>query len=284
MGDSSNDDGQLTVAHPPDQPLNIGRLVLFYGVIPVLVPIVATYKYITDNVFRQSFFLTAKNLYNLVADATDKPISKEWYYQDATLLKKLWELSSAKAYIDNVEYQTREGYCGSATQRCILRSFGLSGEKIPPQKQGETKPGQWCEHITQMAKTHNVDLSTTIISGDVSYDDFLFQLRKGLANEDVRIGCNFLRSALLGFEKNRYIAIHMLMYLLGGHFSPILGLLERNEIDDQGSSENPFVAIFDTNHKYGGIYLVPARRLHQAVMAVDLSANNPRAIIFVEKK
>ena len=93
MGESNN--GQLTVAHPPDQPLNIGRLVLFYGVIPVLVPIIATYKYITDKVFRISFFPTTKNLYNIVADATDKPISKEWYYQDATLLKNLWELSSA---------------------------------------------------------------------------------------------------------------------------------------------------------------------------------------------
>lgn len=280
----SSNDGQLTLAHPPHQSLHIGRLVLFYGVVPVLVPIFATYKLITDQVFRQSFFPISKNLYTLVSSATVQPISKEWYYQDVTLLKKLWKLSSAKAYIDNVEYQTREGYCGSATQRCVLRSFGLSGEKLPPQKQGETKPGKWCEHVTQMAKVQNVELSTTIISGDVGYDEFLLELRKGLANDNVRIACNFLRSALMGFERIRYIPFHMLMHLMSGHFSPILGLLERDYDGEEGVSDNPFVAIFDTNHKYGGCYLVPARRLYQAVRAVDLSANTHRAIILVEKK
>jgi len=137
-----------------------------------------------------------------------------------------------------------------------------------------------------MAKVQNVELSTTIISGDVGYDEFLLELRKGLANENVRIACNFLRSALMGFERIRYIPFHMLMHLMSGHFSPILGLLERGEDDDreEGASDNPFVAIFDTNHKYGGCYLVPARRLYQAVRAVDLSANTHRAIILVEKK
>ena len=79
-----------------------------------------------------------------------QPISNERYYQDTTLLKKLWTLSSAQVYIDNVEYQVKEGYCGSATMLCILRSFGLSSDMLPTQKQGETKPEKWCTHITQI--------------------------------------------------------------------------------------------------------------------------------------
>lgn len=178
----------------------------------------------------------------------------------------------------------REGYCGSATQRCILRSFGLSWDTLPPQKSGDSNPDKWCPHTTQIAKdqskdNESIELSTRIIPGDVSYDEFLSTLREGLANKNVRIAANFLRSALTGFEKVRYVPCHFIVAMYGGHFSPILGIIENEE-----DKNNPFVAIFDTNHKYNGVYFVPAKRLYDAVRAIDLTANKHRAIVLVERK
>lgn len=149
-----------------------------------------------------------------------------------------------------------------------------------------------------MAKEYSsdeIELSTKIVRGnEVSYEEFLTTLREGLANPNVRIGCNFLRSALTGFVS--YYPTSFIIGLMGGHFSPILGIIENGSEDGKEGEEkkteeggnnengNPFVAIFDTNHKYGGAYLVPARRLYQAVKTVDLGSKKHRAIISVEKK
>lgn len=135
-----------------------------------------------------------------------------------------------------------------------------------------------------MAKKHSngkIQLSSSILraGGDVSYEEFVSTLRDGLANKNVRIACNFLRSALMGFESVRYIPTHAILAIFAGHFSPILGIIE-NETE----SDNPYVAIFDTNVKYNGTYLVPARRLYDAVGTMDLSTNKRRAIVLVEKK
>ncbi len=147
-------------------------------------------------------------------------------------------------------------------------------------------------------------LSTKIVQGNVSYNEFVSKLRCGLANPHVRIACNFLRSVLMGFEKVRYVPINFMMSLMGGHFSPIIGILDHrprgndsttintqeeevNEVDhhhDDDDDDYPLVAIFDTNHKYNGVYFVPAKRLYEAVNTVDLFNNSHRAIILVEKK
>jgi hypothetical protein len=296
-----DDKGQLVVALPPAQPTALKRFLILYGLVPTLAPIFITYKLLTDKSFRSSFPSTSKNLYSLISSATMQTISKQWYFQDSTLLQKLWKLASAKVYIDKdtqqplLEYQMQEGYCGSATQRCILKSLGYLSETLPPQHRGESKPESWCQHICQMAKDHSNDefeLSTTIVRGNVSYEDFLMTLREGLANENVRIACNFLRSALTGFEKVRWLPTHLFLAMFGGHFSPILGIIERDEREGEdedekkteGNDDNPFVAIWDTNAKYNGAYFVPARRLYEAVKAIDVSANKPRAIVLVEKK
>ncbi len=73
--------------------------------------------------------------------------------------------------------------------------------------------------------------------------------------------------------------MNFLLGLMGGHFSPILGVL-----DDVPNVDSPLVAIWDTNHKYNGAYFVPAKRLYEAVHAVDLSAHKHRALILVTKK
>ncbi|KAL7526864.1 hypothetical protein ACHAXR_001685, partial [Thalassiosira sp. AJA248-18] len=288
--------GQLVVAQPPPKRTTLGHLFLFYGLLPILAPTFVLVKFVTDTTFRSS---TSWSLYSLVRSATIEPITKQWYFQDVALLKKLWKLSSARAYIDKdqqplLEYQIQEGFCGSATEQCILRSFGFSSGSLPPQNFGKSEPEAFCEHIAQMAKEHsedNIELSTKIVRGSVSYEEFLSTLREGLANENVRIACNFLRSALTGFERYRYHPTFCFMSVFSGHFSPILGIIEKFNVDGNNGKEgeeeektaendNPLVAIFDTNHKYNGTYLVPARRLY----AIDvIGGNTPRAIVLVEK-
>ena len=287
--------GQLAIAHPPPQPTSLLKLIVFHGLIPILVPVFVSFKFITDRSFRATFPTTTAYLFSLVKSATIDPASRRWYFQDATLLKQLWKLSSARAYIDNVtqrphlEYQLREGFCGSATQMCILKSFGIPYEELPPQKSGESKPEEFAEHISRIAGEHNVELSTAIVRGDVSYEEFLSALRGGLANDNVRIACNYLRSALTGFE--RYYPSFLIASMYGGHFSPIVGIIENDHqhYDGKGKrrdekDDNPLVGIFDTNHKYNGAYLVPARRLYAAVHAVDVTAKKERALVLVEKK
>lgn len=291
--------GQLTVALPPHQPMPLGIKLLFYGVLPLAVPIIVSYKMLTDKSYR----LTTTSLFSLVNGATKKSCAEEWYFQDVGLLQKLWSQASAAAYIqksadsnnDNtplLEYQVREGYCGSATQRCILKSLGYPSNSIPDQKGGESKPELWCEHVKQIAKessshddNEDTQIETTVVRGsDVTYEEFLSTLTQGLNNPNCRISCNYLRSALTGFELTGLWKFHPLFFMIklyGGHFSPILGMVEQ---DVEEEKDNPFIAIFDTNHKYNGTYFVPCRRLYEAVSSIDVGSKKSRAIILVEKK
>lgn len=275
---------------------------MFMQTLPFIIFPVFTLKSMFQRRFRH-FPFTSFSLYRTIRESREK---EQNYHQDPALLKELWKMPSAKAYLGSLEYQMQEGYCGSSTMRCILRSFGMKDAKLPPQKRGETAPPRWCPHIKETAEEYQkenqedsvqFELTTNIVRGDVSYDEFERTLREGLANPNVRVACNFLRSALFGFETCRLVPFNFLISLYGGHFSPILGLVDRpggcddhasgeekkDESGDDPAAAGPLVAIFDTNAKYGGVYLVSARKLHGAVGAVDVFANEPRAVILVEK-
>ena len=289
-------ENQLVISKPARPPSKLFELVMFRGVLPLVAPLYLAYKSLTDAWFRTTLLET----YRLVSRATARPESSAWYFQDASLLSRLWKLPSARAYLDashggepHLEYQLREGYCGSATQRCILKSLGYRHDEIPEQHSGETKPTPWCEHVQSMVRdcnanatndntnnANNYQLTTDIIDGGaVSYEEFVTTIREGLDRPNVRIACNFLRPALTGFTGWRIFPMNFLTGLFAGHFSPILGILD---VDD--AVESPLVAVFDTNDKYGGTYFVSARRLYQAVHAVDLSAHKHRALILVTKE
>ncbi|KAL7482022.1 hypothetical protein ACHAW6_007703 [Cyclotella cf. meneghiniana] len=274
---------QLLVPTPTRPPTTLFELVLFRVLFPTLGPLFLSYKWLTDSFFRK----TVGSVYTLVSSATSQPVSSEWYFQDKALLARLWTMESAKSYLNEqgepqLEYQLREGYCGSATQRCVLKSLGYIN--VRKQKGGESKPQLWCEHVAEMAREschgaeEEVVLETTIVEGAVSYQEFVETIRGGLRNKDCRVACNFLRPALMGFAGWRIFPMNFLLGLMGGHFSPILGMLDFEEVD------SPLVAIWDTNHKYNGAYFVPAKRLYDAVHAVDLSARKHRALILVEKR
>ncbi|KAL7527695.1 hypothetical protein ACHAWF_002272 [Thalassiosira exigua] len=304
-GDDAPPSHQLVVAPPPHQPTTLGQLLLLYVLVPIFFPLLFAYKYLSEGPFRSTLPSTIRNLYGVISRSTLRPISRQRYYQENALLKQLWELPSARAYRENgVEYQVKEGFCGSATLRCVLSSFGLSLDELPAQVQGATDPEKWCANICRQAEEYQnrpgcddsskFELETRIVKGDIGYDEFVSTLKEALVNENVRIACNFLRSALMGFERVRYVPTNFIFAMFVGHFSPILGILDGKDAaredetkdGDAGDNNNPLVAIFDTNAKYGGVYFVPARRLHDAVrtVAVDISSNERRAIVLVEKK
>jgi hypothetical protein len=197
--------------------------------------------------------------------------------QKSTLLQQLWKLPSAKHYTKNdvLEYQTREGYCARATERFILKSFDrFPSHLVPEQKSGESNPDKWRAGLEELAKQEHLaipNIHINVVRGDVPFEKFLTTL---INDENTRVAVNYLRPALFGFARPKWIPAHFVMGLFAGHFSPIVGIL-KNENDPK----DPLVAVFDVNHKYGGTYLVPASRLHQSVKALDVSTRQSRALI-----
>jgi len=180
----------------------------------------------------------------------------------------------------------------------------------------------------QTTNTTMPPLHVEIVAGDVSYADFLSALRRGLLQQDNnnygnddnnnnkkcysrRVAVNYLRPALVGFKAPRWVPMNLALGIAGGHFSPVIGILEDHEDDDASTStslsssssslssntnthtnrtkqrasapdkDNILVGVFDVNHTYGGAYLVPARRLYESVKAMDISVSKPRATIIL---
>lgn len=121
---------------------------------------------------------------------------------------------------------------------------------------------------------------------DASYEKFLSFISNGLKDDKrSRVVINYLRPALFGFPKPWWVPFHFLLGIFAGHFSPVIGLVDNgtdsSDTPKQRQWESPLIAIFDVNHKYGGTYLVPARRLFQAVKAKDVVTRRSRAVIVV---
>lgn len=256
-----------------------------------------------------------KSLYSTVSEAHNAPIRSLPHYQDKDLLKKIWEQPSAIPYISQnaLEYQTREGYCGRATLRNVLKSYAsFPSELVPPPNAGPTEPKKWTKMLHDMLqkeqsetetetemdplnrpkvkKNHNINIETKIIGGDETFATFIDTIRKAVRDPSCRLAINYLRPALTGFMTPRWIPIHLFLGLLGGHFSFIIGMLEKKDVGltstsvvgADGEDDNgyfPLVAVFDVNHQYGGAYLVPANRLYESVKARDLMTLQSRALV-----
>ena len=217
-------------------------------------------------------------LFCLVNTVDRDPISSHSYFQDPSLLKKIYQTKSAQHYIRNgaLIYQKSEGFCGSATKQCVLKSYdSFPIELIQDQTAVPSTPEKWCASLHELVQGHTADhdiqLSTKIIPGE-SYEDFLKTLRRLNAEPNTRIAMNYLRPALVGFQWPKYVPINLILGLLGGHFSPIIGFLEAEEL----------VAVFDVNHKYGGTYLVSAAQLYKSVQAKDIMTGKCRGLVVLE--
>jgi hypothetical protein len=200
--------------------------------------------------------------------------------------KIIWNSAVGKLYAKAVEYQIREGYCSSATSRCILKSYNIA---LPPTNQIPV-PAQISKPDTPEGFKQKLDaivtssgepyLNVTIVRGsenseateDDHYKAFLATL-KLVQNPKYRVALNFLRGAIYG--PAGYFPAQIFIALLGGHFSPIVAYL-----DDR---EEPLCALFDVNHEYG-LCLVPPRNLFDAMRTHDLTTGGPRGLVVTELK
>jgi hypothetical protein len=244
------------------------------------------------------FMLIAKRktllrLISLVSRTSMKVENPE--YKDPELLKRVWDSKIGRMYRyggdgsrsenkDNSEgrggahYQVMEGYCGPATLWNILNSIAsFPRHSIPAQTRGPMNPSNWCKKLHGLMESESECAAaikgTDIVQGDVPYSIFLREIRKS-NDPRYRVAANFLRPALFSFVN--YLPGYILMGLLGGHFSPVLGVFDNGDNDD-----DPLIAMFDLNSAYG-LYMVPARRFYDAVQAPDLMTGKSRALVVVE--
>jgi len=181
------------------------------------------------------------------------------HYKDEKLIEKLMETPVMKAYIaGGLEYQQREGFCANATIRCVLKSIPqLPSSNIPPVQGGPSVPKIVSANLD---KAGDGLIRTSITYGDAGYEAFLEAMKK---SNDVRyrVAVNFLRSPLFSYKFPWFVPFHFLLGLFGGHFSPVVGYLEEEDL----------VAIFDVNHSYEGVYFIESKRLFDAVNTADLT-------------
>lgn len=260
-----DDDGHPVLPPAPVQTFQdmVTRGFFTYFLIPVISPVFIGAFWLTKKTFRETFYDSFRTLYRIgYAKASD--------FQSKHHLTKLWQTPSAQQYVqtNSLMWQNREGYCGRATLRCILKSLGC--KKLPPELHGETKPDKFCSHLKEYS---SMPLRTEIIPGDIDFPTFVKTLRR-MKDGNVRIAINYLRTALFGFKFPWFLPTNFILGMFGGHFSPVVGILDED-------SEDPLVGVFDVNHKYGGAYVIPASRLHASVATLDVSAGKPRAIIVI---
>ncbi len=291
-----NEDGIPVVSHPDETQTWkkwIVNQILFYVVFQSILPIFLLTKLWTLG-FKDSWELIT-SLYTTVSEAHASPIASLPYYQDKKLLQKIWKQPSAIPYISQnaLEYQKREGYCGRSTLRNILKSYpSFPQDLVPVPSGGPTEPKKWIKVLHELLqkgdetkKNHNIQIETKIIEGSIPYERFVNAIRNALRDPSSRLAINYLRPALTGWKTPKWIPIHLFLGLMGGHFSFIIGILEKNDVDISKSQDcndddhYPLVAVFDVNHAYGGAYLVPAKRLHESVKAHDMSTFESRALV-----
>lgn len=234
-----------------------------YLFLPVMGPVFIGGFWLTNKNVRKTFFSSFRTLYRIGYAKTSD-------FQSTPQLQKLWKTPSAQVYIQTsaLMWQKREGYCGRATIRCILKSFGC--DPLPPEAHGESKPDKFCSHLKDYSP---IPLQTEIVPGDVDFPTFVKTLRR-MKDGKVRIAINYLRTALFGFQFPWFFPTNFIIGMFGGHFSPVVGILDEE-------SEDPLVGVFDVNHKYGGAYVIPASRLHASVATLDATAGKPRAVIVI---
>lgn len=196
-------------------------------------------------------------------------IKETFTYQDPELVSRLWkETKIGTLYFSAVEYQLQEGYCGSATMRCILKSLvsagKLSEDKVPETSSGPMTATRFANLIDQVS---NGALKSHLVLGSEGYDAFL-QAIKLANNPEYRIALNFLRSPIFGTQGSVALPVNFMKTFFGGHFSPIVGYLEDRDL----------VAVFDVNHNYG-LFFVDSKRLYDAVNTYDLQSGVCRALI-----
>jgi hypothetical protein len=312
---SLNEWGGPLLPPPPMTPSLTSRVTIFfvkYVVFFFAWPVVMI-AFSVNGTKRLSFSVQ-QDLFRTINYAQQHPInSKEdkRRYQDPQLLSRVYQLPSAQPYLQRgaLEWQPREGFCSGTTVRCILKSFSSIPTPLVPSVMTSSGGPRTAEDVCKAFETigreetlgnnNNIHLETHLLRPDdqtLSYESFLKELQANLQDPNTRVAINYLRSALFGWSLPWYwwpvAPVSLILGLFGGHFSFILGILPPPSLSSSNNTKNdnnddddePLVAIFDVNHKYGGTYLVPAKRLYHAVKAQDATTKLSRALICVTDK
>lgn len=191
-------------------------------------------------------------------------------YKNEEMLLRVWSLPVGKLYFDAVEYQKTEGWCCSTTIRSVLKSIpSIKAQHIPESKGG---PATVNEFASKMDSGERLNiLRSTVFLGSEGYENFLACMKDKVNNTKYRVAVNFLRSSLFGFKKPFWFPMNFILGFLGGHFSPIVGYLEVENL----------VAVFDVNHEYS-VYLVDARRLYDSIATFDIMSGLSRGYVVTE--
>ncbi|RHX97123.1 hypothetical protein DYB25_012252 [Aphanomyces astaci] len=189
------------------------------------------------------------------------------HFKDPVLLQRAWALPTGQLYLQGqLEFQRREGYCAPTTLRNVLKSIpSVPLELIPEAKAGPLTAQQFKTKLDAIGHT-----TSTLVYGGAGYDLFLAAIKRS-NDPDYRVAINFLHPALFGMDGPSFLPHVMLLAILGGHFSNIIAYLETEDL----------VVVFDVNEDFGP-YLVPSKRVYDAVRAIDIQSGVARALVVSE--
>jgi len=265
----------------------LARQLLFSVLAFIVLPAVLVYAFV-----KRGAELTYVWHHVMRAPALDKSTTTNLQDTDAAS-SIVWKADSNRggaAYAATLEWQTREGFCSVTTMRCVLKSLKAGfpelsvGVGVPPVKSGPDDPEGHCRKLLAAANARgaaDVAVEVEIVRGagkgdggeeeealeEEHYASFLKTL--ALVNHPsgrYRVAANYLRGALFGPES--WWPAHVLLALLGGHFSPIVHFDACNET----------LHIFDVNAAYG-LCVVPARKLFHSTRTVDIVAGKCRGLV-----
>jgi hypothetical protein len=213
-------------------------------------------------------YVNRKAINKIRKDAARPSIRTGTHWNDQKVIDRIWSSKSGQVYCQTLEYQKREGYCAPTTIRCILKSLPFfNAADLPEAKSGPSIPAKVAPQIDALT---NGKTKSQVVLGSEGYEKFLETIKK-VNDPRYRIGLNFLRSPVFGYLQPSYIPANYVLTLFGGHFSPIVGYDEKEDL----------VAVFDVNHNYG-MFLVKSERLWDAVNTFDFSAKGTRGLVLVE--
>lgn len=186
-------------------------------------------------------------------------IESDARYRDPALMRSAWALPVARTYAaGGFEYQANQSFCGPTSVADLLRSTGrhidqkqaIAGTRYNPVG-GFLIRGLTLDQLADILAQrlgHPVQ-----VVRDPSLDQFRGWMRK--ANDPgLRMIVNFHRGPMFGRGH--------------GHFSPVLGYLEREDL----------VLVGDVNASYRP-YLVSSERLWRATDTVDGDTGKERGLI-----
>jgi hypothetical protein len=183
-------------------------------------------------------------------------------YQDPALLERAWALPVAALYRDGgYEYQANPSFCGPTSAANMLQSQGVDTDQRGVIAGTEVRPifGLLPRGVSLNTEAELVRAASgqpVTVLRDLTLDEF----RQHVAHANdtgVRYIINFHRGPLWGSGH--------------GHFSPILGYLEAEDL----------VFVGDVNSEFQP-FLVPTARLYEAMDTIDSDGNLKRGLLRID--